>query len=77
MWALPVITYVQDTSGGILICINPCTYLVFLELLNRVLDLENETGDLTDYKLVVTVFQFAAYFRSLRYTYYSIECMNN
>ena len=49
---------------------------VFLELLNRVLDLENETGDLTDYKLVVTVFQFAAYFRSLRYTY-SIECMNN
>ena len=35
---------------------------VFPVLLNRILDLDYETGDLADTKMVVTVFQFAAYF---------------
>ena len=36
--------------------------VVFLVLLSRILDLENESGDLADTKMVVTVFQFSAYF---------------
>ena len=36
--------------------------VVFLVLLSRILDLENESGDLADTKMVVTVFQFLAYF---------------
>lgn len=35
---------------------------VFLVLLSRILDLDNESGDLADTRMVVTVFQFSAYF---------------
>ena len=44
------------------VCVFSVLCAVFPVLLNRILDLDYETGDLADTKMVVTVFQFAAYF---------------
>ena len=41
------------------------SYIVFSELLNRVLGLEGDECDPVESKMTVTVFQFAAYFLSI------------
>ena len=46
----------------VMLCVHYVFHAVFPVILNRILDLEYETGDLADTKMVVTVFQFAAYF---------------